>query len=86
MSLITGKYKLTVLYAIYRHEIIRFNELQRYLSILSHKTLSNTLKELETDDLIAKHDYKEIPPRVEYTLTETGMSLKPILDSMVVFQ
>ena len=50
MSLFTGKYNLTVLYAIYRHEVIRFNELQRYLNILSHKTLSNTLKELEKDD------------------------------------
>ena len=44
MSKINGKYKLTVLYAIYRHKIIRFNELQRYLNIISHKTLSNTLK------------------------------------------
>ena len=58
MSKINGKYKLTVLYAIYRHEIIRFNELQRYLNIISHKTLSNTLKELEKDNLIIKKDYK----------------------------
>lgn len=54
MSLFTGKYKLTVLYAIYRHDVIRFNALQKYLNLLSHKTLSNTLKELEQDDLIIK--------------------------------
>ena len=82
MSLITGKYKLTVLYAIYRHEIIKFNELQRYLNIISHKTLSNTLKELEKDNLIIKKDYKEIPPRVEYSLSDKGKSFIPILYAM----
>ena len=82
MSLITGRYKLTVLYAISRHKIIRFNELQRYLNILSHKTLSNTLKELEKDDLIIKHDYKEIPPKVEYSLSDKGKSFIPILYAM----
>lgn len=82
MSLITGRYKLTVLYAVYRHEVIRFNELQRYLNILSHKTLSNTLKELEKDDLIIKKDYKEIPPKVEYSLSDKGKSFIPILYAM----
>ena len=82
MSLFTGKYKLTVLYAIYRHETIRFNALQKYLNLLSHKTLSNTLKELEQDDLIIKHDYKEIPPKVEYSLSDKGKSFIPILYAM----
>ena len=59
MSKINGKYKLTVLYAIYRHKIIRFNELQRYLNIISHKTLNNTLKELEKDSLILKKIIKK---------------------------
>ena len=82
MSLFTGKYKLTVLYAIYRHEVIRFNALQKYLNMMSHKTLSNTLKELEKDDLIIKHDYKEIPPKVEYSLSDKGKSFIPILYAM----
>ena len=82
MSLITGRYKLTVLYAIYRHEIIRFNELQRYLNILSHKTLSNTLKELEKDDMVIKKVYPQIPPKVEYSLSEKGKSFIPILYAM----
>ena len=49
LSLISGKYKLTVLYAIYRHGVIRFNSLQRYLNMVSHKTLSVVLKELEKE-------------------------------------
>ena len=85
LSLINGKYKLTVLYAIYRHEVIRFNELQRYLNMISHKTLSNTLKELEKDDLIIKKDYKEIPPKVEYSLSKKGESLIPILNEMCIW-
>ncbi len=82
MSKISGKYKLTVLYAIYRHETIRFNELQRYLNMISHKTLSNTLKELMHDNLIIKKDYKEIPPKVEYSLSNKGKSFIPILYAM----
>ncbi len=82
MSKINGKYKLTVLYAIYRHEVIRFNELQRYLNMISHKTLSNTLKELEKDDFIIKKDYKEIPPKVEYSLSDKGKSFIPVLYAM----
>ncbi len=82
LSLINGKYKLTVLYAIYRHKIIRFNKLQRYLSIVSHKTLSNVLKELEKDNLIMRKEYPQIPPKVEYSLSKKGESFIPILYSM----
>ncbi len=82
MSLINGKYKLTVLYAVYRHKKIRFNELQRYLHILSHKTLSNTLKELENDNLINRKEYPQIPPKVEYSLSDKGQTFIPILYKM----
>ncbi len=79
LSLVSGKYKLTVLYAIYRHKIIRFNELQRYLNLISHKTLSIVLKELEKDDLIIRKEYPQIPPKVEYSLSKKGESFIPIL-------
>lgn len=82
MSLISGKYKLTILYAIYRHKVIRFNELQRYLNILSHKTLSSTLKELERDNLILRKEYPQIPPKVEYYLSDKGQSFIPVLYAM----
>lgn len=82
LSLVSGKYKLTVLYAIYRHKIIRFNELQRYLKIVSHKTLSNTLKELEKDGLITRKEYSLIPPKVEYSLSQMGKTFIPVLYKM----
>ncbi len=82
LSLVNGKYKLTVLYAIYRHNVIRFNELQRYLKLVSHKTLSNTLKELEKDKLIIRKEYAQIPPKVEYSLSNIGKTFIPILYKM----
>ena len=82
MSLISGKYKLTVLYAIYRFKVIRYNELKRYLGIVSHKTLSGTLKELEADNLIQRREYPQIPPKVEYSLSNQGETFIPILYSL----
>lgn len=82
LSLVSGKYKLTVLYAIYRHSVIRFNNLQRYLNMVSHKTLSVVLKELERDDLIIRKEYPQIPPKVEYSLSQKGESFIPILHSL----
>ncbi len=82
LSLVSGKYKLTVLYAIYRHEVIRFNSLQRYLNMVSHKTLSVVLKELEKDGLITRKEFPQIPPKVEYSLSEKGVSFIPILHSL----
>lgn len=81
-SLVNGKYKLTILYALYRFEVVRYNELKKYLHIISHKTVSNTLKELEKDELIIRKEYPQIPPKVEYSLSEKGKSFIPILSQM----
>lgn len=61
----------------------RFNELMRSVSGISQKVLTSHLRSMEADGLVTRKVYPEVPPRVEYTLTETGRSLKPILDSMV---
>lgn len=82
MSLIQGKYKMFILYALMDFEVVRFNELKRYLQTISYKTLSSNLKELEADGLVYRKEYPQIPPKVEYSLTETGKSLIPILDQM----
>ncbi|WP_075876927.1 winged helix-turn-helix transcriptional regulator [Merdibacter massiliensis] len=82
MSLIQGKYKMFILYALMDFEVVRFNELKRYIQTISYKTLSSTLKELEADGLVYRKEYPQIPPKVEYSLTETGKSLIPILDQM----
>lgn len=82
LSLINGKYKLTILYALYRLKVLRYNELRRYLSIVTHKTLSSTLKELEKDGMIIRKEYPQIPPKVEYSLSKKGESFIPILSKM----
>ena len=82
MSLIQGKYKMFILYALMEYKVVRFNELKRYLKTISYKTLSSTLKELEADGLVHREEYPQIPPKVEYGLTERGQSLIPILDHM----
>ena len=82
MSLIQGKYKMFILYALTGFEVVRFNELKKYIKTISYKTLSSTLKELETDGLVHREEYPQIPPKVEYSLTERGKSLIPILDQM----
>ena len=82
MSLIQGKYKMYILYALAGYGVVRFNELKKYINTISYKTLSSTLKELENDGLIHREEYPQIPPKVEYSLTERGKSLMPILDQM----
>ena len=82
LSLISGKYKMIILYCLMEFGAVRFNELQRYLRKISDKTLSQNLKELEADRLIIRTVYPQIPPKVEYSLTERGKSLIPILDGM----
>ena len=82
LSLINGKYKMTILYTLMEFGVVRFNEMKRYIGEISYKTLSVTLKELEADQLICRKEYPQIPPKVEYGLTERGKSLIPILDGM----
>lgn len=82
LSLISGKYKMTILYTLMEFEVVRYNELQRYIKGISFKTLSLSLKELERDGLIIRKEYPQIPPKVEYSLSERGKSLMPILDGM----
>ncbi|MBQ8996030.1 MAG: helix-turn-helix transcriptional regulator [Oscillospiraceae bacterium] len=82
LSLISGKYKPIILYCLMEYEPVRFNEMQRYLKNVADKTLSQNLKELEKDDLIIRTVYPQIPPKVEYSLTERGHSLVKVLDQL----
>ena len=85
MSLISGKHKMVILYCLMEFGVVRFNELKRYLRTISDKTLSTNLKELEADHLIKRKEYPQIPPKVEYSLSERGMSLMKILDQLCVW-
>ena len=82
LSLIRGKYKMTILYTLMEFGVVRFNELKRYIGTISYKSLSAALKELEADQLVHREEYPQIPPKVEYSLTQRGQSLIPILDEM----
>lgn len=85
LSLISGKYKMIILYCLMEFDVVRYNELKRYIKTISHKTLSNALKELEKDRLILRKEYPQIPPKVEYQLSEKGQSLMKILDQLCVW-
>ena len=85
LSLISGKYKMIILYCLMEYQPVRFNELQRYLGKISDKTLSQNLKELEKDELIHREAYPQIPPKVEYSLTERGKSLMVVLDQLCIW-
>ena len=82
LSLINGKYKMTILYTLMCFQVVRFNEMKKYIGGISYKTLGATLKELEADGLVHREEYPQIPLKVEYSLTERGRSLIPILDQM----
>lgn len=83
LSLINGKYKMIIMYWLANYkQVMCFNELQRCIANISFRTLSNTLKEMEKDQLIIRTEYPQIPPKVEYKLSDRGQSLIPILDLM----
>ena len=81
LEVISGRWKMMVIYWLLQGER-RFNQLQRDLGGITHRTLAKQLREMEADGLVERHDYGEIPPRVEYTLTPLGHSLKPVLMAM----
>ena len=85
LSLISGKHKMVILYCLMEYEPVRFNQLKRYLKNISDKTLSANLKELEADRLIVRKEYPQIPPKVEYSLSDRGKSLMRVLDQLCVW-
>lgn len=78
---IGGKWKVLVLYFLLE-KTKRFNELHRLLNGISHRTLAKQLRELERDGIIKRKVYQQIPPKVEYSLTDMGRELKPVLMKM----
>lgn len=79
ISLIDGKWKCVVLFHLLENEVLRFNEIRRLIPNVTPRMLTNQLRELEADGLINRKVYAEVPPKVEYRLSELGRSLEPIL-------
>ena len=82
MDIINGKWKLLIIWNIGIETKIRFNDLQRKVTGISSLMLSKNLKELESDGLVVRRQYNEIPPRVEYELTELGLKLGSVLQKL----
>lgn len=81
VQLIGSKWKLLIIRNL-RMRPWRFNELKKNLEGISQKVLADSLRALESDGIVARTVYPEVPPRVEYSLTPLGESMKPILDAM----
>ena len=76
-----GKWKIRILFTLFNNKKVRFNELKKVLKTITQQMLSKQLKELETDGIVNRKVYQVVPPKVEYSLTEFGLSVIPILKS-----
>ena len=82
LDMIGGKWHLQIIWALYKQPIQRYSELKRGVKGITDIMLSQTLKELEGYGLVTRTQYLEVPPRVEYSLTEEGKTLKPIINEL----
>ncbi|WP_010277105.1 winged helix-turn-helix transcriptional regulator [Paenibacillus senegalensis] len=82
LDIIVGKWKPVILFYIFEKETLRFSELQRLIPGITKKMLTTQLRELEYHDIIHRKVYAQIPPKVEYSITEYGKGMRPILEAM----
>ncbi|MDR3566151.1 MAG: helix-turn-helix domain-containing protein [Negativicutes bacterium] len=82
LSVVGGKWKWIILAILFHDGVQRYGQIKKSASPITHKTLSQQLKELEAEQLINRNEYRQIPPKVEYSLTEKGKTLIPILQLM----
>jgi len=76
-----GKWKIRILFTLFNNKTVRFNELKKVLKTITQQMLSKQLKELEIDGIVNRKVHQVVPPKVEYSLTEFGLSVIPILKS-----
>lgn len=81
LQVIGGKWKGVILYHL-QSQTIRFNELRRMMPDITQRMLTKQLRELEADGLVARKVYAEVPPRVEYSMTDYGNTLKPVINAL----
>lgn len=82
LSVVGGKWNWLLLYKLFQHGTLRYSELRRLLPPITHKMLSQQLKELAAGELIRRNEYPQVPPKVEYSLTAKGETLIPVLQQM----
>ncbi|STO31522.1 HTH-type transcriptional activator hxlR [Fusobacterium necrogenes] len=83
LDIIGGKWKPIILYYINTNKVARHSDLKRFIPSINERMLTRQLRELEEDELINRKVYPVVPPKVEYSLTEKGQELIPILESLV---
>lgn len=82
LDALVGKWKPVILSVLYNHGTLRFNELKRHIPNITQRMLTLHLRELEDNDLVKRVIYPQIPPKVEYSLTEYAMTLKPLVKDL----
>ncbi|WFR55411.1 helix-turn-helix domain-containing protein [Anaerocolumna sp. AGMB13025] len=82
INVLSGRWKIQILWNIYHKKTLRFNELQRTLGNITTKTLTEQLRELEEQRIIKRTIFPEVPPKVEYSFTEIGQTLEPVFKTL----
>ncbi|MEN6349559.1 MAG: helix-turn-helix domain-containing protein [Syntrophomonas sp.] len=82
LSVLSGKWKLKIIYVLICMGTVRYGVLKKSIDGITHKMLSSQLKELENEGIIFRNEYPQVPPKVEYSLSEKGESLIPLIISM----
>lgn len=85
LEVIGGKWKSLILWSLGKYKVIRFNEFKRIIPEISQKMLTQQLRDLESNKLVNRKIYNQVPPMVEYSLTEMGEKLLPILEEMDIW-
>jgi DNA-binding HxlR family transcriptional regulator len=85
IGIIEGRWKLLILFQLFGGKVLRFSELERAIPAISQKMLIQQLRQLEADGVVARQVYPEVPPRVEYSLTDWGQSLCPALAALLLW-
>jgi DNA-binding HxlR family transcriptional regulator len=83
LSMLNGRWKLVILFHLFGGKVLRFSELERAIPDISQKMLAQQLRQLEDDGIVKRTVYPEVPPKVEYAMTEWGQSLCPALDELL---
>ena len=85
LGVVEGRWKLVILFQLFGGKVLRFSELERSIPGISQKMLAQQLRRLEQDGVVARTIHGEVPPRVEYRLTEWGQALCPALDALLIW-
>jgi DNA-binding HxlR family transcriptional regulator len=83
LRILEGRWKLRILFQLFGRKVRRFSELERAIPAVSQKVLTQQLRQLERDGIVRRVVYPQVPPKVEYALTDCGQALCPVLDALL---